>query len=211
MEYKEYGDTASKIVLLQAVDQHDESFTEKEIALIREQTDKDFMLTAFKVKDWNKELSPWQAPPVFGKESFGEGAAATLEEILKYATDASKNYYIGGYSLAGLFALWAAHKSDVFRAVAAVSPSMWFPGFDDFMKENEIKCGSVYLSLGDKEEKARNPVMATVGDRIRWAEGFLKERGVNCILEWNQGNHFKDADIRTAKGFFWIINGNNIE
>ena len=71
------------------------------------------------------------------------------------------------------------------------------------MKENEIHSKAVYLSLGDKEEKARNPVMATVGACIREASDILKEKGIKTILEWNQGNHFKDADLRTAKAFAW--------
>ena len=79
-------------------------------------------------------------------------------------------------------------------------------GFRVLMIKNEIKTDTVYLSLGDKEDKARNPVMATVGNRIREAQSLLKERGVNCILEWNKGNHFKDADIRTAKAFAWVLN-----
>ena len=77
------------------------------------------------------------------------------------------------------------------------------------MKKNAIMTGNVYLSLGDREEKVRNPVMATVGDRIRETYQMLKERGVNCILEWNNGNHFKDADIRTAKAFAWVMNSKN--
>ena len=101
--------------------------------------------------------------------------------------------------------MWAAYQTDIFEGVAAASPSMWFPGFDDYMKKNEIKTDTVYLSLGNREEKARNPVMATVGDRIRGAQSVLKERSVNCILEWNEGNHFKDADIRTAKAFAWVL------
>ncbi|MBR6837831.1 MAG: esterase, partial [Oscillospiraceae bacterium] len=59
--------------------------------------------------------------------------------------------------------------------------------------------------LGDKEEKTRNPVLATVGDRIREASSLLSEHGVKCVLEWNKGNHFKDADVRTAKAFSWVI------
>jgi hypothetical protein len=47
--------------------------------------------------------------------------------------------------------------------------------------------------------------MATVGDRIREAHDLLKEQGVNTILEWNPGNHFRDADIRTARGFAWVM------
>jgi hypothetical protein len=48
--------------------------------------------------------------------------------------------------------------------------------------------------------------MATVGDRVREAHKLLKERNVNCILELNNGNHFKDPDIRTAKAFAWVMN-----
>ena len=107
--------------------------------------------------------------------------------------------------MAGLFSLWAVYQTDVFSGVAAASPSMWFPGFIDYMKEHEIKTDKVYLSLGNKEEKTRNPVMATVGDRIREAELLLKEQGIDCILEWNQGNHFKEPDVRTAKGFAWVL------
>ena len=71
------------------------------------------------------------------------------------------------------------------------------------MKKNEIQCKSVYLSLGDKEEKTRNPVMASVGECIREASDILMNCGVNTILEWNKGNHFKDADLRTARAFAW--------
>lgn len=67
------------------------------------------------------------------------------------------------------------------------------------------RAGAVYLSLGDKEEKARNPVMAMVGDRIREAYSLLLGRGVKCVLEWNEGNHFKDADVRIAKAFAWVV------
>ena len=73
------------------------------------------------------------------------------------------------------------------------------------MREHAIRADKVYLSLGDKEEKTRNKVMSAVGDRIREADALLRERGVNCTLVWNAGNHFKDADIRTAKAFAWVI------
>jgi hypothetical protein len=201
-----YGNPAASIVLIQPVDDHDLAGIENEASEIGKRTDKDFYLIAVKVEKWNADLSPWTAPPVFGKEGFGNGAAQTLHTILKYCADRKKTYFIGGYSLAGLFALWAAYQTDVFKGVAAASPSMWFPGFADYMRENTIHAKSVYLSLGDKEEKTRNPVMATVGDRIREAYGLLREHGINVSLEWNQGNHFKDADLRTAKAFAWVIN-----
>ena len=197
------GNPDASVVMIQMADDHDLEFIESEVREIQKLTEVDFCLIAIKVQNWNLDLSPWKAPAVFGKEGFGGGADKTLEEVLKYCSDRDKTYIIGGYSLAGLFALWAAYQTDVFAAVAAASPSIWFPGFVDFMKENEIHSKAVYLSLGDKEEKARNPVMATVGACIREASDILKEKGIKTILEWNQGNHFKDADLRTAKAFAW--------
>lgn len=205
MKLYEFGDAGADTVLIQPVDDHDLSGIENEVALIAANCGKSFRLIAVKIDNWNTDLSPWKAPAVFGKDDFGGGAEETLAGILKLCSDVSKTYYIGGYSLAGLFALWAAYRTDVFKGVAAASPSMWFPGFADYMNENEIKTGAVYLSLGDKEEKARNPVMATVGDRIREAHAILSGHGVKCTLEWNEGNHFKDTDIRTAKAFSWLI------
>lgn len=205
MEIYEYGNPAADIVLIQPVDEHDLEGIENEAAIIADDCGKEFRLIAVKINDWNKDLSPWEAPAVFGKKDFGKGASDTLSELFKLCSDRSKTYYIGGYSLAGLFALWTAYQTDVFAGVAAASPSVWFPGFADYMKENEIKSNKVYLSLGNKEEKARNPVMATVGDRICEAYGLLQDKNVNCVLEWNEGNHFKDADVRTAKAFAWLL------
>lgn len=201
----EYGNKEAKTVLIQPVDDYDLMGIESEVKMIRELAGADFRLIAVKVGDWNRDLSPWEAPAVFGKEDFGGGASDTLFEILSLTEDREKTYYIGGYSLAGLFALWAVYRTDVFSGAAAASPSVWFPGFTDLVKSNKVKCGKVYLSLGDKEEKAKNPVMATVGDCIREIYGVLKERNIDCTLEWNQGNHFKDADLRTAKAFAWLI------
>ena len=208
MKTCEFGNAESNIILIQPVDDHDLEGIENEFAMITNSCDLSLRLIAVSINNWNNDLSPWEAPAVFGKENFGGDASRTLGELLKLCDDKGKKYYIGGYSLAGLFALWAAYQTDIFDGVAAASPSMWFPGFDDYMKKNEIKTDTVYLSIGDREEKARNPVMATVGDRIREAHSLLKERNVNCILEWNEGNHFKDADIRTAKAFAWVLNSN---
>jgi predicted alpha/beta superfamily hydrolase len=115
--------------------------------------------------------------------------------------------YLGGYSLAGFFSLWAAYQTDRFAGVAAVSPSVWFPGWMDFAHEHSISAPRVYLSLGDKEERTRNPVMRTVGDNIRAQHELLESDAgcTDCTLEMNQGNHFKEPDLRTAKGFAWLL------
>ncbi len=205
METYLFGSESAPNILIQPVDSHDLEGIENEVKTIRELTDADFRMIAVRVPDWNRDLSPWTAPAVFGKEGFGDGAADFLAGILPLCPE-GKACYIGGYSLAGLFALWAAYRTDRFTGVAAASPSVWFPGFTEYMQANRIQSKAVYLSLGDREEKAKNPVMAAVGSRIREAEGILKAQGIPCALEWNPGNHFRDADIRTAKAFAWLLN-----
>ena len=201
-----FGDPKAPVCLIQPVDDHDLEGIRNEYEKIRELTDMDFCLTAVKVNDWNKDLSPWEAPAVFGIENFGSGASDTLKEILSLCTDKDKKYYIGGYSLAGLFSLWVSVQTDRFEGVAAASPSVWFPDFLDYIRERKPLCKKIYLSLGDKEEKTKNPVMAMVGDKIRELDSFLVQEGFDCVLEWNEGNHFKDFDIRTAKAFASLMN-----
>ena len=94
----------------------------------------------------------------------------------------------------------------MFSGAAAASPSLWFPGFSAYMKEKGLGCETVYLSLGMREEKTRNPVMRTVGDCARYCFAWMKEQGINCTLEWNPGNHFKEPGLRTAKAFEWVMN-----
>ena len=33
----------------------------------------------------------------------------------------------------------------------------------------------------------------------------MQKKGRDCTLEWNSGGHFKDADLRTAKAFQWVM------
>ena len=202
----EFGIHTADIVLIQPVDDHDLSLIEKEAAEIAGNSNHDFRLIAVKADNWNNDLSPWQAPAVFGKEDFGGKATDTLNQILSLCTDKSKRYYIGGYSLGGLFALWVSYQTDVFKGVAAASPSVWFPDFESYVIQNRIQTESVYLSLGDKEEKTCNPVMAQVGNAIRSIHKHLDDCGVDCVLEWNEGNHFWEPDLRTEKGFAWLLN-----
>ena len=201
-----YGNENAPVVLIQPADSHDLAFIEDEVGMIREQTGEDFCLAAVPVESWNRDLSPWEAPAVFGNEGFGGKAEETLGEILEMFEGDGRTLVLGGYSLAGLFALWAATRTDRFAGIAAASPSVWFPGFTDYLRANPVRSGAVYLSLGDREERTRNPVMAEVGNRIRQAEEILKEQGVKTILEWNSGNHFREPDLRTARAFAWILN-----
>lgn len=101
MDIFEYGNKDAEVVLIQMVDDHDLETIENEGKLIRDYTGADFRLIACRVDDWNNNLSPWEAPAVFGKQGFGGGAKDTLTKVMTFCEDKSKTYYIGGYSLAG--------------------------------------------------------------------------------------------------------------
>ena len=108
MEVYEYGNSSASTIWIQPVDARDLAEIEQEILEIQKRTEKEFRLIAVKVDSWNDDLSPWSAPAVFGTAEFGGKAPAMLEKILTLCNDKSKTYYICGYSLAGLFALWTA-------------------------------------------------------------------------------------------------------
>lgn len=212
-----YSEDSADIYFIQPIDEHDLEVLDREVEIIKELSGGSrFVLAAFLVDDWNKELSPWEVPAVFGKENFGGGAEETLSYILNTLISTlnemygsmEKRYYIGGYSLAGLFSLWSAYRTDIFQGVAAASPSVWFQNWNNYIEAHTIQTPKIYLSLGDKEEKARNRIMSTVGDNIRLQHKILSESAnvKECILEWNKGNHFMNSEVRTAKGFSWLIN-----
>ena len=183
-----------------------------EAVKILEKAEAGIVFANFGVENWNDELSPWSADAVFKNQPFSGKAENTLsfvtdifipELISRYSLPADIKIVIGGYSLAGLFSLWAAYRTDIFHAVAAVSPSVWFPGWIEFATEKHILADKVYLSLGNREEKTNNRIMARVGDNIRLQKELLDRQGVQSVLEWNEGNHFRDVEKRIARGMLW--------
>ena len=191
-------------VIIQPVDEHDLQGLDEEVIWLGNHSSTTFTLVAFRIRNWNVELSPWKAPAVFGREDFGEGASNTLCYVLDELVTRFKGnrYCLGGYSLAGLFALWSGYQTDVFSSIVGASPSVWFPKWIEYADRHQMKANRVYLSLGDKETKARNPIMARVGECI---ERMHKLLDCEKMVDWNEGNHFKDNAIRTAKGLAWAI------
>ena len=208
-----YGEAHAEYLLLQMTGEHELQSMESEITAIA-QSAHHFLFAAIPVENWNDALSPWKAPAVWGKQGFGGKAGETLrfltEQVIptleqQFPLPENVKIILGGYSLAGLFALWTSTQTDLFYGVAAASPSVWFPGWMEFEQQHPIQAQHIYLSLGDKEERTKNTIMAAVGDNIRTLHSRLTERGADCTLEWNSGGHFKDADLRTAKAFQWVI------
>ena len=208
-----YGADCAEYLLLQMTDEHELQRMDGEVAAIA-QSAHHFLFAAIPVESWNDALSPWKSPAVWGKQGFGGKAGETLRFLTEQVIPSLKQQYplpknvkiiLGGYSLAGLFALWASIQTNLFYGIAAASPSVWFPGWMEFEQRHPMQAQHIYLSLGDKEEHTKNAVMAAVGDNIRTLHSRLIERGADCTLEWNSGGHFKDADLRTAKAFRWVM------
>ncbi len=175
-----------------------------------------FSLLCVSKMDWNRELSPWPAEPAFPKEPpFGGGADAYLDELLlKILPEAlgemsGKPEYmlIAGYSLAGLFALYAMYRTDRFDRVASMSGSLWFPGFTDFVLTHTMmkKAEKVYLSLGDKEDRTRNALLRTVRENTESYAQHLRDQGIEVSWELNPGNHFQDSDARIVRGLANVL------
>lgn len=166
--------------------------------------------------DWNHDMSPWYMPSIYSKEkSFSGGADEYLrlliDEILPNAKEMIEGEPgftgIAGYSLAGLFAVYAMYKTDVFDRVASMSGSLWFSDFIEYCKRNEYKRlpDKIYFSLGDKEANTRNPVLKTVQNKTIELSEYFKRLGTEVIFELNPGNHFTDVIFRSAKGIKAIL------
>ena len=175
-----------------------------------------FTLVAVGGLDWNRELSPWGCDgTVRDAEPFGGQAAGFLDELLNQIIPQVESSLpqpstwrgIAGYSLAGLFALWALWQTDAFDRTASASGSLWFPGFIDYARENAMPStpSAVYLSLGKKETKTPNRMMRHVLDDTRAMEDLLVEHGIPTTLELNPGNHFAQTNLRMARGIHWIL------
>lgn len=212
-----YLNEDTEYILIQPVDENDISVLDNEVKYIEENTDRIFSLVAFKIKDWNSELTPWEMPLLRGKGNFGNGATRTLEFIkndlipaLSECINIRNNeikYILGGYSLAGLFSLWSGYQTDIFEGIAAVSPSVWYKRWIEYVKAGKPLSEKIYLSLGDTEEKTKHQILSKIGDNIRKQHEILENsENVKTVLEWNEGNHFQNPDIRTAKGFLWVMN-----
>lgn len=160
--------------------------------------------------DWYDALSPWPAPAVDSRGGgFGGHAERFLQTLVTNVLPAAEDQFglspacraLCGYSLAGLFALYALYRTDVFACVASASGSLWYDGFLDFLRASTpcVPNARVRLSLGDREEFARNPRLAAVGDATRGAEQILRSQGLDVTLTMNPGGHFRETDLRLSR------------
>jgi len=186
---------------------------------------------------WEENFSPWCAPRVFAKgPNFGDGAQKTLDTLINQVipwteselTELPAYRVLVGYSLAGLFSLWAGVSQQVargcqhdataphvdapaatFQRIGAVSGSFWFPGLLDYV-DQQLSGGVVglthaYLSLGDREARTPNPQIMHVRENAELLASKLESVGITSTFELNRGNHFQNVEGRMQKALDWLV------
>ena len=172
-------------------------------------------------EDWNGDLTPWPARKVFAR---GEDFAGRGEEYLAELTGelmplAEKELGaeglrrgIAGVSLSGLFAVYAACRTDLFKKICSISGSLWYDGFLDYLKSHPASSAvrRAYFSVGSREKNTRNPRMSRVEECTAKAEALLREQGVDTCFEINPGSHFADGEERLRKGLGFILSAKKL-
>lgn len=208
-----FGSEEPRCILIQPSARHENATLESEAAGIAARSPIPFVLAAFELEDWILDLMPWPDRNISREEEAGKRAQDTLSYVLLSLVPALQDRYgrlpmiLGGYSLGGLFALWASMQTDCFRAIAAASPSVWIKDWIPYAEKHAPMADRIYLSLGDREEHVRNQAIARVGDNLRAQYGLLQRQlgPDSCTLVWEAGNHFTDNEGRLARAFSWCI------
>ena len=194
-------------------------FSEEEeavVKLLKGQEYFSFPLLCVNNLEWQKDMCPWDSPALINTEKDFIGGAdeylSLLEkEIIPKAVEIlgeePRYYALAGYSLAGLFALYAGYRSSLFSRIASVSGSLWYPDFVSFAKEKKMqsKAERLYLSLGTEEAKTKHAVLSTIERKTRELVEHYQSSGHCVNFELNPGNHFCEVEQRIEKAIRWIM------
>ena len=175
-----------------------------------------FTLVAVRNLDWNHDMVPWDSPPAFKNAETCTGGADDYLRLLTEEIISTAEKEIGGvpcwrgiagYSLAGLFALYAIYRTALFSRVGSMSGSLWFPRMKDYIFSHEPKRlpDCMYFSLGDKESKTRNQVLRNIRQNTEEIHAFYRGKGIDTTFQLNPGNHYNQAVERTVDGLCWLL------
>lgn len=177
----------------------------------------EFSLVTITVPDdqWSDLLAPWPTPTGWPQYvACGSGAKEYLrvfvEQIIPEAEKRLEPISwrgIAGYSLAGLFAIYASCLTPMFDRVASASGSLWYPGFDAWFNDHlpTRLPEAVYFSCGSEEFNTGNPYLSPVRETTQTLVKWFEAHGVQTILQINPGNHYTDVLQRTKTAVLWIL------
>ena len=173
-----------------------------------------FSMAAIPVADWNGDLSPWSAPQPFrggaaftgGADAFLHALEAALPAVRAALSAPDAPCFLAGYSMGGLFAVYALYRSAAFSGAVSASGSLWFPDFAAFTADRAPARipEKVYFSLGDRESRTKNPLFRRTEEDTRALCAAMRAMGVQSVFELNPGGHFQDPEKRMARGIAWI-------
>lgn len=177
-----------------------------------------FTLAAVSGLNWDHDMAPWDSPPIFkSAQPCTGGADAYLRLLTEEIIPATETVLptaprwrgIAGYSLAGLFSVYAIYRTDVFSRVGSISGSLWFPGIKEYIFSHKPNCrpDRMYFSLGEREHKTRNPALQSVRQNTEAIQAFYREKGIDTVFRLHPGNHHSHASERTAAGIAWLLRG----
>lgn len=175
---------------------------------------KPFHLVTITNLRWDEDLSPWVHKPVVSKSDHFTGEADQYvrfmeEKIIPLIENEIKPQYraIAGYSMGGLFALYAPYVTDLFSKVVSASGSVWYPKFVSYVQTKDFlkKPEAIYLSLGDLENRTKNLFLSQTENCMKDLCSIYQSKAISTIFELNPGNHYKDTAYRLAKGITWIL------
>lgn len=168
------------------------------------------------VSDWNDSLTPWPAAGFYESDpEFGGHGGETLRKLIDEAIPgiesrlgiAPKRRAICGYSLGGLFALYAFVDETLFDACACISGSLWYEGWMEHIRQigpkEDAHAGRrfAFLSVGKKERKSGLPLFRCVEDNMMECSAILAECGCETSTVVGPGNHMQHIDERFGKAF----------
>ena len=187
------------------------------------------------IANWNDALTPWPAPGFYDDEPwFGGRGSETLEELtcrtipaieakLDIESDTESpssplpskesraiKRAICGYSLGGLFALYAFVSDSRFDACASISGSLWYQGWMDYIREKtgcapskpadvnrfDGRARYAFLSVGKKECKSGLPLFRCVEDNMHESADLLRAAGCQVDTVVGPGNHMQHIPER---------------
>ena len=159
--------------------------------------------------DWDRDYTPWPSAQLPGREMSGGGDAFFAfirDSLLPQAAllfPGRGRLGVLGYSLGGLFALYAAARADSpFDCAASLSGALWYENFDAWLHGAGLpRLKRVYLSLGRREARGGRGALGSVGEKTQAVCALLAGRlgEDNVSFEWNNGNHFFQIPERIAK------------
>ena len=150
------------------------------------------------VEDWGDALTPWPTPALRpGEKDFGGLADRTLAALSGWLDAADGPCAVCGYSLGGLFSLYAFVREPRLAACACLSGSVWYEGWVDWLRTNVPECVGryAYLSVGKKEKRAGLPFRHVEEDLTACAEA-LRSRGCAVDVALGPGGHMQHVAER---------------